>query len=65
MPPNKSGAKKPDYVKPLEGAIQSKRHDLLSSAVALSEVTWMDESNTEDGGDDEPAPARMHFNEDD
>jgi hypothetical protein len=52
-------------VKLLEGAIQSKRHDLLSSAVALSEVTWMDESNTEDGGDDKPAPAWMHFNGDD
>ncbi len=32
MPPNKSGAKKPDYMKALEGAIQSKGHDLLSSA---------------------------------
>jgi hypothetical protein len=65
MPPNKSGAKKPDYVKALEGAIQSKGHGLLSSAVALLEVTGTDESEAEDGGDDEPAPARTHFNEDD
>jgi hypothetical protein len=65
MPPNKSGAKKPEYVKALEGAIQIKGRDLLSSAVALLEVTRMDQSDAEDGGDDEPAPARMHFNEDD
>jgi hypothetical protein len=56
MPPNKSGAKKPDFMKVLEGAIQSKHCDLLSSAVALSEVTGMDESDAEDGGDNEPAP---------
>jgi hypothetical protein len=37
----------------------------MSSAVALLEVTGMDESEAEDGGDDEPAPARTHFNEDD
>jgi hypothetical protein len=65
MPPNKSGAKKPDYVKALEGAIQSNGCGLLSSAVALLEVTGTDESEAEDGGDDEPAPARTHFNEDD
>jgi hypothetical protein len=60
-----AGAKKPDYVKALEGAIQSKGRGLLSSAVALLEVTGTDESEAEDGGDDEPAPARTHFNEDD
>jgi hypothetical protein len=48
-------AKKPDYMKALEGAIQSKHLDLLSSAVALLEVTGMDESDAEDGGDNEPA----------
>jgi hypothetical protein len=42
-------------MKALEGAIQSKHLDLLSSAVALLEVTGMDESDAEDGGDDEPA----------
>jgi hypothetical protein len=66
MPPNKSGTKKPDCIEALESAIQSKGHDLLSYAVVLLDVTGMDESDAKDGGgsDDEPAPAWMHFNED-